>query len=416
MQLYNYTKGCNHKCIGGELLMKKYILIVLALIVFPASRILADDEYNSCQTPLYKAARKGDAAELKRLLASGVPVNVKNGDCSRWVFRNEIPLFAAIESEKIDAVRTLVENGADVKSTSEYKGSVMHAAMSSTPEIIAYLASKGADPNVYYSYKVSADRYMINGTPLHEATESLLEYTNREGSGSPQYKSLFFRLEALVLAGSDVNISRRNNGYSVLHMAAAAGDRSLVEFFVKHGAMVDQTSLRGETPYCLAIRYNHDAIGDYLLSFGADKKAKCVSDLRRENLNDALDSTGLFFKYMIIPLTYLGLSVYLYENRFKNDLSKNRLGTFNAYTLTVSASIVSFGLLGFFLYPADSGFLGGLSKIIGMMIGGAVGIPAGIYIAKHYNFPHRFKTNRGLYYAAPVLASGITLFAFTQQF
>jgi len=74
---------------------------LLALLTLLLPQQLAAD-------PIHDAAKTGDTAALAAVLASGVDVNLSNGIAT--------PLYIAVDNDRLDAVRLLLDKGADATS------------------------------------------------------------------------------------------------------------------------------------------------------------------------------------------------------------------------------------------------------------------------------------------------------------
>lgn len=103
-------------------------------------------------TPLMRAAKNGDAAAIRLLLASGADpaMRQKNGTTAlmfaaglgrgQGVFAKDY----ATEPELLEAVTVLVDHGADVNAASDRGETALHFAAQASDEIVRYLAAHGA--------------------------------------------------------------------------------------------------------------------------------------------------------------------------------------------------------------------------------------------------------------------------------
>jgi hypothetical protein len=116
--------------------MKARNLFILLVISLAPAGALAQ----SPNDDLIAAAKRGDSAAVKALLAKGADVNAK----TRY---NQTPLMFAAEKGHIDTVKILIEAGADINATdSFYKffTPLYGAASKGHAEIVKLLLEKGA--------------------------------------------------------------------------------------------------------------------------------------------------------------------------------------------------------------------------------------------------------------------------------
>jgi ankyrin repeat protein len=101
----------------------------------------ADDDLESTIDALHYAAGQGDLAEIRRLIASGVPIN--------GFSIGQTPLLRAAEDGQIAATRLLLELGADVNAYDEnYIGNtpLRQVAETCSLEMARILIEAGANP------------------------------------------------------------------------------------------------------------------------------------------------------------------------------------------------------------------------------------------------------------------------------
>ena len=122
------------------------ILLMLALLAGCAT---------TGNTPLMSAASNGDINAVKRLLNEGADVNAKNSD-------NWTALTKAARDGNTEIVKLLIEKGADVHAKA-YKGysALMVAALGGNTEIVKLLIEKGAD--IDYAITIMLNQYPWQG-------------------------------------------------------------------------------------------------------------------------------------------------------------------------------------------------------------------------------------------------------------
>ncbi len=205
-------------------------------------------------TALHQAVRRGDVAEVERLLAQGADVNAKGEYGST-------PLHVAAEKGDVKIAEMLLAKGATLDDRVDYAGTPLRiAAVYGNVEVMRLLIAKGAD--------VEAREPLGGSTPLHDAAlQGQLEAATLlvETGADPNAKDslgdtplCFAALKgygdvvALLLdKGADVNCGG-HGGLTPLHYAAGEGHKSVVELLLARGAKPNIKDERGETPLAWA--------------------------------------------------------------------------------------------------------------------------------------------------------------------
>ena len=177
-------------------------------------------------------------------------------------------LKRAASAGDLEAVRSLVEAGADVNAKDEHGSGTL---LTFHPMVLAYLLSKGADPDVQTNENgasVLAGLAFVNEV---EGVRMLLEH------------------------GADPDRGRAESLETPLHHAlagSAGGDRTeVVRLLIKHGADVNaatrpgvvscnfwrEARTRGETPLHRAAAYGSFEVIRMLLEAGADRARRDVN-------------------------------------------------------------------------------------------------------------------------------------------
>jgi ankyrin repeat protein len=94
------------------------------------------------ESPLLEAARKGDVAEVRGLLARGADPN------ARELLSGYTALHFAAVGGHLDVVRLLVESGArvDDRQNTVFESPLAGAVVAGRADVVAYLLARGADP------------------------------------------------------------------------------------------------------------------------------------------------------------------------------------------------------------------------------------------------------------------------------
>jgi len=108
-------------------------------------------------SPLQAAARDGDTTEITKLLDGGYDINDYGSA--------KPPIVWAIWRKKLDAVKLLIEKGADLEAPPESNGvtPLHYAALYSSPQLVRMLIGSGANVNAIETNK--------GLTPLHYAVQ-----------------------------------------------------------------------------------------------------------------------------------------------------------------------------------------------------------------------------------------------------
>ncbi|MBN1241063.1 MAG: ankyrin repeat domain-containing protein, partial [Gammaproteobacteria bacterium] len=151
------------------------------------------------------------------------------------------------------AVRSLLEQGADVNAPGPYDTPALHWVVRVQDlQMAGRLLDAGADPNL-------ANRYGVS--PLHLSIE------NRDAD----------MVVLLLAAGSDPNLPD-GAGETPLFLAARAGSADIVEALLAHGASVDaQDAAYRQTPLMVAVREGHAEVVERFLAHGANVNAQTVA-------------------------------------------------------------------------------------------------------------------------------------------
>jgi ankyrin repeat protein len=374
------------------------------------------------RTPLYRACESGNTALVRKLLDGGANINQQNGKVEDpfWV-EGATPIFAAINRRDTALVRLLISRGADLSHNAPNAGPALHYAVRhSSPDIVLLLINARAPletvvTNEHYRFSDGA-----TGTALHQAMDQALYHRKESGD---KYEESLEIIKLLITAGANLNAARPEDGRTVMMMAAADNNTQLIRLLIDAKADPSLRDTEGKT--ALRIAYDRGAKdAEELLATemklsrksGNTSAGAALKDYHSKQRDDRMEPVFRFAKAMWFPILMTAVSIYSYEFLYRDNREHNPLGFIYAYGMGLAGGAVAGGLLGLALWPADSGFLGGLAKLQGGLLGVLVGGTVGLYVAKRYDWPDAFRHNRGLYYATPAAGMTITLIAFSHTF
>ena len=193
---------------------------------------------HKARTPLVAAARNGNFAGAKLLIAAGAKVKFHHR-------HDESALIGAAEFGDLVFVKFLLDEGADLNESSNGWGSPLNAAArGGHEEIVAFLLDKGADID---------------------------EQTNGQGSAlnAAARKGHLAIVQLLMERGANVNLQNNGQG-SPLNAAARNGHSEIIKLLVEKGANIDaETNGQGSALNAAARNGNMEVV-QLLIDLGAD--------------------------------------------------------------------------------------------------------------------------------------------------
>lgn len=177
--------------------------------------------------------------KLREMVAGGADVNGIDADTG------EAPIHTAARRRRLDAIKLLLELGANIDARSERgKTAYAHAIRRDFREISDYLEASGADTSLN-----AADQFAVAviGGDLGRAARVLEEHPGVEKTGNPEEDRLFAdvagrpdpgRVKFLIEAGADLS-ARGLDGGTPLHQAAWFGQPDNARLLIDAGAPLD---------------------------------------------------------------------------------------------------------------------------------------------------------------------------------
>ncbi|XP_070566698.1 serine/threonine-protein phosphatase 6 regulatory ankyrin repeat subunit B-like [Ptychodera flava] len=189
---------------------------------------------------IHKAARKGDESDIRELYGNGADVNAVAKELKIT------PLYMACGAGKLDAVRVLIELGADVTMRSgDHGGTCLHrAAEWGHYDIVKHLITEGHFTdvdirNVKYEH-TCLHRAIVGACPrlieflLDKGAE--INVQSKNGITPLHYAISCNEIDCvavLLTRGADL-MSTYKNDYNILHHAVQKGNPQIVKLLIQH--------------------------------------------------------------------------------------------------------------------------------------------------------------------------------------
>ena len=264
-------------------------LVRLKAVVHGATEANTKDGHG--ETPLMYAAFTGSLDAMRFLIERGADVNTQNE------FGSTALIWSATDAAK---VRLLVEHGANVNlATKKGRTALLVAAMSDrSAAIVRFLLDKGADLKAVDYLKTTPLRAATLGNDTETIRLLIDAGVDVNAADLPGITPLMMAagwngnlraIDMLLAKGANVNAISRpvmglpaKNGASefgsltALTMSAAFGPSDLISTLLTAGADVNAKDVRGMTPLMLAAANDHQnpAVIRMLLEHGADASVK----------------------------------------------------------------------------------------------------------------------------------------------
>jgi ankyrin repeat protein len=231
-------------------------------------------------TPLWLAAENGVAPMIQKLLSAGADANERlpNG---------ETPLMMAARNGNVAALRVLLDHKSDPNLKEKLRGTtaLMWAVEQSHPEAVKLLIERGADFKAATAPDTRNSRLNIAPTVAQRAAQDVNFGARRRRQGAAgtaaggtgaagQAKAAASPDDAAALDDFAAFFGppkiKDGGGLTPLIYAAREGCFDCAQLLVEAGADVNQVSNYGWTPLLTATQNRHYKLADFLLDHGAD--------------------------------------------------------------------------------------------------------------------------------------------------
>lgn len=195
-------------------------------------------------SPLGEAALRGDIEVMKLLLKAGADPESPNAE-------GETALMRVARTGNVEAAKLLLKHGAKIDAREKWgeQTALIWAAAQNHPQMIRFLASKGADVNARSAVRDWSRRMTAEERPkdLNRGGLSALHFAARDGH--------IASVEALLDVGADIDFTDPD-GSTPLILALMNGHWDTAMLLIERGANIHLWDWWGQTPLYMAVDMN----------------------------------------------------------------------------------------------------------------------------------------------------------------
>lgn len=172
---------------------------------------------------------------MEAVVGAGADINKTNADDLGYT-----PLIEAAREGHLEAVKWLLDNGADIEGKdSREGGALLHAAIGAHKEVLEYLLAKGADVNAMDNNGRTAAHYLCQFA-MQWGSAKITQTVNGVTTEleNPQFKKHTEIFKILLDNMKEVNLFS-SYGYTPLHHAAETNNVTFINMLLDHGAEVN---------------------------------------------------------------------------------------------------------------------------------------------------------------------------------
>jgi ankyrin repeat protein len=263
----------------------------LVALIFAATQNSPPLAPKSPDTPgegLHMAVRTGNLEEVKRLVANGTPVDVRD-------VLGSTPLLDAAWTGQIEIAEFLIAQGADVNARHSEAGStpLQYAVLTGRTNMAQLLLNAGAHVGGKYRdgqtlLHVAAARgeaQLIDLLVGAKADVQTLDANGNTPLDSAVLHGQLFAVEALLRHHADASFAHPFDGRGALHEACMRGFANMVQPLVNAGADPTARDRSGQTPLDIALAYKNGSVVAALLRLG--QKLKESQEIAEETMESA---------------------------------------------------------------------------------------------------------------------------------